>query len=204
MSTTSRQCCLVVSALFIFGFASHNVQAQANRNLRSNNRVAENASLKGMSAELEKHTRLLQRALARYMTSTGITPYIDSVSFWIELRDSRLTAPDRSPKDKAALHEAFAKLEDDVVQIMLDDQLALYQHELELNELQYLAIEKILRKDADAKVRLLYEDPTGGSFIPRLSAITLETEASIRKMLFAEQQRLYDKRQSEPRMIWTA
>ncbi len=87
---------------------------------------------------------------------------------------------------------------------MLDDQLALYQHELELNELQYLEAEKILRKDADEKMRLLKEAPDGASFINRLTTISLETEASIRKILFAEQERLYNKRQSEPRMIWTA
>lgn len=184
-------------------------QYARNRSRRSKNAAAEKKrSLHRLSPELRKHTALLQRALARYLSSGDtFTPYLTSHQFWLELRSSRVgSGPGRrSRQELEVLLRAYRELETDIERIMLDDQLALFGDALELNEVQYERIDAILRKDSEKKFRLLAtRGNADASFLQELSTISGESEEMVRKVLFPEQLQIYEKRQTELKMIWTA
>ena len=176
----------------------------------SKNVAEKTRSLRSMSPELRRHTALLQRALARYLTSgDSLTPYLTSHQFWLELRGSRLGSRggsnQRSRRELLVLWQAYRDLEKDIERIMLDDQLALLAEALELNDVQYERIDAILKKDAEEKFKLLSASGvTDRFFLQRLTRISAESEAMIRKALFPEQLVIYEKRQTELKMIWTA
>ena len=185
-------------------------QIARDRSTRPRNVAEIHRSLRSMSTELRQHTALLQRALSRYLTSgDSLTPYLTSHQFWLEIRASRVKSYGntnrRSRRDVLLLWQAYRDLEKDVERIMLDDQLALFGDALDLNEVQYERIGAILTKDADAKFNLLSAGgTTDASFLQSVAKISSDSEAMIREVLFPEQRQMYEKRQSELKMIWTA
>jgi len=185
-------------------------QFSKDRSRQSKSVAEKTRSLRSMSVELRQHTALLQRALVRYLASSdSLTPYLTSHQFWLELRSSRMgsrgTSIRRSRREVLVLWQAYRDLEKDIERMMLDDQLALFADGLSLNDVQYERIDAVLRKDAEEKFKLLSASgTTDRSFLHRLTRISAESEAQIRKVLFPEQLQIYEKRQTELKMIWTA
>lgn len=171
-------------------FFSFSISAQSKR--VSSDRQAQRSAL--VTAELDRQRLFLMNMTSRYdsVAVSEFTPYFSYSYVWRALKENRdqlsqqrkgLTAP-----QFAEVEKCYSMLERDVLQQFVDQQLSVFDDELDLNDVQTDEIGKLLNQDLKRKRSLLSTvGLTDREFTDSVAASSEATEKQILNLLFPEQ-----------------
>lgn len=153
-----------------------------------------------VNTELRRQQKFLRDVAARYeaVSVHDLTPLLSYTYVWRALRENRarLVTPNShlSSEQIKLVERGYDLLETDVLLSFVDHQISVLNETLELDELQYSALEKILSTDLNQK-RALLSDKTvnSASFGRRLQVFSDQTEKRIVSILQPEQRKSFYK-----------
>ena len=173
---------------------------QTNRNLQFKFRLSEQQS-NDLRPLVQKQIICLQKIFTRFSEKVDInflSFWIDT-DVWLELKDDRkffaVNLREILTKEQTqVLQSARFDLEEENLLDLLDEKMPILDEELDLEDQQEIDIHKVLTQDIKKK-RLLINNPSSSddSLIGKLKAVSDETENKIKKILFPEQNKTYQK-----------
>lgn len=156
-----------------------------------------------VNAELERQQRFLRDVASRYeaVSVHDFTPLLSYSYVWSALRENRSRLVDPHGRLTTAqsklIVEGYERLEAEVLLLFLDHQLSILNETLELDEMQYSEMQKVLTVDLDRKRSLLSAKHIDAKlFLRRLDMLSGQTKKKILSLLLPGQRRMFDKQMS--------
>ena len=153
-----------------------------------------------VAAELERQQEFLRGVSARFeaVANHDFTPLLQYSYVWIALHENRgrmTKSADRMSSEQSKLFaKSYDELEKEVVATFGDFQLSILNDVLELNELQFDAVQKALEADLNSRRGLLKtKELSDRAFAAKLNALSAQTETRILAVLFPEQRKIFDR-----------
>ncbi len=169
-------------------------------NLSPHHRKITRSQVFQVTAELKRQEKFLRDVASRYeaVCSYEFAPLLNYKYVWNALRENRvrLNGAQRNltGTQTKLITEGYDQLEADVLLLFLDHQMSLLNDALELNELQYLEMQKALTVDLDQKRALVAKKGINPRlFLNRLDTLSRQAEKKILSILFPEQKKIFHK-----------
>lgn len=190
----------LLTSIQTYGQTVKSKSQQNKKNLRYKFQLSE-AQLSRLRPLIQKQIMCLEKIFTRY-TKKIDADYIafwTDMDVWLELKDDRNNFAANlntilTKEQAQALQRARFDLENTNLSLLLDEQMSILDEELDLDEGQDIDIQKVLTQDIRKKRGLIGSpSPSDDSFLRKLKAISDETENKIKKILFPDQNRTYQK-----------